>query len=49
MSTTNIEAGYALWNNAGATSGNTRVISATVPFTWATNDVMYFHGFYEAA
>ena len=45
MSTTAICAGYNLWS----TAGNTRVISATAPFTWATNDVMYFHGFYEAA
>ncbi len=45
MSTANLQATYQLW----ATAGNNRAISATAPFTWATNDRMYFHGFYEAA
>jgi hypothetical protein len=45
ISTTNLQATYQLWSVAG----NNRAISATAPFTWATNDQMYFQGFYEAA
>lgn len=42
---TTLYAGYNLW----ATAGNKRDISPTAPFTWATNDIMMFHGFYEVA
>jgi hypothetical protein len=34
---------------ANSTYVTTQLISATVPFTWATNDTMALAGFYEAA
>jgi hypothetical protein len=45
ISTTAVLGGYLLYG----TGANQRGISPTAPFTWATNDTMLFHGFYEAA
>lgn len=36
-------------NNASSTYGTVSVLSSTVPFTWATGDVYYASGRYEAA